>query len=125
MPRYKSILVVDDEFTLRYTLSLILQRAGYQVETAIKGSDALDCLQLEKYNLIILDIHMPGTDGITVLSEIHQLYPQTPVIMLTGYPSPDTMREAKAKGAREYLVKPIGPERVLAVVKRVFEEPKL
>jgi CheY-like chemotaxis protein len=124
MTPVKSILVVDDEFLLRYTLSLILERAGYQVKTATNGCDALKSIKLEKFNLVILDIKMPETDGITLLSQIHQLYPQTPVIMLTAYPSPDTMREAKAKGARDYLVKPIGPERLLAMVRKIFEESK-
>jgi DNA-binding NtrC family response regulator len=118
----KSILVVDDESTICYTLSLILQRAGYQVKTANIGCQALKLMEQEKFDLVILDIAMPEKDGITVLSEIHQGYPWVPVIMLTAYPSSDTMREAKSKGASEYLVKPIGPERVLAEVRKVFEK---
>jgi DNA-binding NtrC family response regulator len=118
------ILAVDDEYTLRYTLSLILERAGYQVKTATRGCEALKHLEHEKFNLVILDINMPETNGITLLSKIKQLYPQTPVIMLTAYPSPDTMCEAKARGAWDYLVKPIDPERVLAIVRKAFVEHK-
>lgn len=120
----RSILVVDDEFTLRYTLSLILQRAGYNVKAAIDGREILKELQQEKFDLIILDIAMPEKDGIAVLSEIQQHYPHIPVVMLTAYPSSDTMHEARSYGARDYLVKPISPEKVLAVVRKVFEEPK-
>lgn len=117
---HKSILVVDDEFALRYTLSLILQGAGYNVRVASGGLDALKCIQTGGFDLIILDIAMPDLDGLRVLSQIQRDYPDTPVILLTADASPEKMSEAKMKGASEYLIKPIEPDRVLAIVEKII-----
>lgn len=115
-----SILIVDDDTALRYTLLVIFQKAGYSVSTAMGGLDALNQFSNAKYDLVILDISMPDLDGLSVLSEMKGISPKTPVMLLTAYPSSETMEVARVKGACQYLIKPVDPQYVLEVVKNIL-----
>ncbi len=101
------ILVVDDEDSLRMTLKLRLQPAGFDVEVAADGEEALAKLKASPVDLILLDINMPRMDGIETLGHVSKLYPSTEVIMLTGFADFSTAIECLKKGAKDYLVKPI------------------
>jgi DNA-binding NtrC family response regulator len=111
----KSILVVDDDQNLRRSLALILERAGYQVVTAGRACDALDCLEASNYDLVILDIMMPD-NGLTLLPKILVLYPYLQILILTAHSSAETTFELERLGAHSHLVKPVTPERILESV---------
>jgi DNA-binding response OmpR family regulator len=119
-----TILVVDDEAKLARSLALILQRAGYVVSTAATATDGLQLLQAGAYDLVFLDIKMPDISGIQLLPQIRALYPDMPVVMLTAHASLDTAIEAVRAGARDYLLKPIDPEAILARVKKILDDQK-
>jgi DNA-binding NtrC family response regulator len=116
----KRILVIDDENHLRRTLTVILQRAGYQVIAATCGRDAHDYLKDMKFDLVFLDINLTDINGLTLLPKIKTTYPGLPVIILTAYPSQESMSYARHEGASEYLLKPVDPECLLEAVVRVL-----
>lgn len=120
-PKYK-ILVVDDEPNLRTTLSLILQRDGYIVTIAGEADEAHEKLQAQPFDLVFLDIKMPKKSGLVLLTEIKQIFPDMPVLLLTAFASLDSAIEAVRRGAADYLLKPIDPSQILARVKQVLSE---
>jgi DNA-binding response OmpR family regulator len=119
-----TILVIDDEVKLARSLALILQRAGYVVTTASSAAQGLELLQAGAYDLVFLDIKMPDISGIQLLPQIRALYADMPVLMLTAHASLDSAIEAVRAGARDYLLKPIDPEAILARVKKILDEQK-
>ncbi|MCB8924168.1 MAG: response regulator transcription factor [Ardenticatenaceae bacterium] len=116
------ILVVDDEPNLRTTLSLILQRDGYVVTTAGGADEAHEKLQAQAFDLVFLDIKMPKKSGLMLLTEIKQLFPDLPVLLLTAFASLDSAIEAVRRGAADYLLKPIDPPQILSRVRQVLSE---
>jgi DNA-binding response OmpR family regulator len=119
-----TILVVDDEVKLARSLALILQRAGYVVTTAASAGEALQLLKAGAYDLVFLDIKLPDLSGIQLLTQIRSLYPDMPALMLTAHASLDTAIEAVRAGAKDYLLKPIDPEAILARVQKVLDDQK-
>ncbi|RAK06481.1 response regulator receiver domain-containing protein [Halanaerobium saccharolyticum] len=115
------ILIVDDEKNIRLTLKTALSKAGYEVETAVNGEDGLSKLQEEKFPIVLLDMKMPGMDGIQFLKRITDDEIETKVIMITGYGSVETAVETLKLGAVDYLRKPFKPEEIIEIVEDVFE----
>ena len=101
------ILVVDDEESLRLSLKFKLKSAGFDVDTAIDGEEALDKLKGKPVDVVLLDINMPRMSGIEALTIIRQTYPKTEAIMLTGFADFSTAIECLKIGAKDYLVKPV------------------
>ena len=101
------ILVVDDEESLRLSLKFKLKSAGFEVDTAVDGEEALEKLKAKPADCVLLDINMPRMSGIEALTIIRQTYPQTEAIMLTGFADFSTAIECLKIGAKDYLVKPV------------------
>ena len=116
------ILIVDDEDRLRLSLSLILQKEKYRVETAANAEEALDCLSLHEYDLMFLDLNLPGMSGIDLLIEVHKQVPQMPVLILTAHAALESAIQAVRLGARDYLIKPVEPVLILARVAEILAE---
>jgi len=112
-----SILVIDDDANLRQTLAMLLEHASYRVVTAARAAEGLAYLAQDVFDLVFLDIQMPEMNGLELLAQIRARYPRLPALILTAYPSPDASREAWAKSANGYLLKPIDPEKILAQVR--------
>jgi DNA-binding response OmpR family regulator len=104
------IMIADDESSLRQTLARILQRSGFEVTTAESGEQALAFLETTDYDLVYLDIRMPGLSGPEVLNLIHAKNPDLPVILFTAQPDIHSAVEALRSGAADYLLKPLKPE---------------
>jgi DNA-binding response OmpR family regulator len=122
MTPQNTILIVDDENRLRLSLSLILQKENYRVETVASAEEALDCLQLHEYDLMFLDLNLPGMSGIDLLVEVHRQVPHMPVLILTAHAALESAIQAVRRGARDYLVKPIEPMLILARVAEILAE---
>jgi len=97
------ILVVDDEHAIRATLRMILEYEGYEVIEAANGPEALERAENSLPHLVLLDIKMPGMDGMEVLRELVRRYPNLPVIMLSGHGTIATAVEAVRIGAADFL----------------------
>ncbi len=122
MTPQNTILVVDDEDPLRLSLSLILQKENYRVETAANAKDALEYLQLHEYDLMFLDLNMPGMSGIDLLVEVHRQVPHMPVLILTAHAALESAIQAVRLGARDYLIKPVEPVLILTRVAEILAE---
>ncbi len=107
------ILVVDDEPTARRSWRDILRLEGYEVFTAPDGRTALETMEQQPFDVVLLDLKMPGMSGVEVLRTAGQLYPDMQIIVLTAHGSLDSAIEALRQGAHDYLLKPASPEDVL------------
>lgn len=119
------VLVVDDEEGIRETLSGIFEDEGCSIVTSNSGEEALDLLKEQNPDLILLDIWLPGIDGIQTLEEIKALRPDLPVIMISGHGNIELAVKATRLGAYDFLEKPLSLERVLLVSKRALERRTL
>lgn len=122
MTQQYTILIVDDENHLRLSLSFILQKENYRVETATSAEEALDCLTSREYDLMFLDLNLPGKSGIDLLVEVHKRYPELPVLILTAHAALESAIQAVRLGARDYLIKPVEPIEILQRVAEVLSE---
>jgi two-component system response regulator AtoC len=119
------ILVVDDEAIIRDSLRDWLSDAGYQVLTAEDGSNALGLIEKEKPSIAIVDLVMPGMDGIELLKKAKDVSPNIEVIVITAYASIPTAIAAMKEGAYDYVEKPFSPERVELLIEKLIEHMNL
>ncbi len=110
MSEKANLLIVDDELIVRDSLSKWFREEGYEVEVAESASEALTKLAEHRYDLALLDIKMPGTDGIELQRRLHEVNPHLIVIIMTGYASVETAVAALKNGAYDYVTKPFDPD---------------
>ena len=120
-----NVLIIDDERSIRDTLALILGSAGYSVRTAGSAEDGLARLEEQRADLVILDVRLPGMDGLAALKEIKALDEQTDVVMISGHATLSDAVEATRLGAFDFLQKPLDRDRVLITVKNALERVQL
>jgi PAS domain S-box-containing protein len=116
------VLVVDDEQDIRDASERILSRVGYQVQKASRGDEALDILNKNSVDIVLLDLKMPGMDGMEVLERIRKLSETIQVIVITGYATVETAIEAMKQGAYDFIPKPFEPDQLRIVVNRAWEK---
>ncbi|MGB5749228.1 MAG: response regulator [Desulfobacterales bacterium] len=116
------ILVVDDELIVRDSLKEWLAEEGFSVDMAASGPEALEQLTRQTYQLMLLDIKMPGMDGVEVLQKAKESWPDLNVIMMTAYATVETAVEAMKVGALEYLIKPFDPETMVPMVLKIYQD---
>ncbi|MEK6754747.1 MAG: response regulator [Bacteroidota bacterium] len=114
------ILIVDDEESLRMSLKFKLKSAGFDVDVAVDGEEALEKLKNKPSDVVLLDINMPRMSGIEALTHIRQDFPQTEAIMLTGFADFSTAIECLKMGARDYLVKPVDTTELVTRVRSLM-----
>jgi DNA-binding NtrC family response regulator len=119
------IMIVDDEAVVRRSLGGWLAEEGYQVDTAASGKEALEALGRDDWDIFILDIKMPGIDGIELQRRIQEIHPEATVIIMTAYASVDTAVEAMKQGAYDYIVKPFDPEALGNLVRKAAERKRI
>lgn len=107
------ILIIDDEATLRQTLARILQQADFEVTTAENGEQGLSYIQTTNFDLVFMDLRMPGMAGMEVLKLIHAKYPTLPVVLFTAQPDLNSAVDALRNGATDYLLKPLKPQALI------------
>ena len=119
------ILVIDDEEGIREGLRALLQAEGVAVETAATAEDGIRRLQQKAMDVVFLDLHLPGQDGLTMLSQMRIGTPPADVVVLTGYGTVANTVEAMRKGACDVIEKPFTHDRILATVRRCLETRQL
>jgi two-component system response regulator HydG len=125
MTEQPNILIVDDEQIVRESLANWLKEDGYRIDVAGDGPEALKKIREFPIHIVLLDLKMPGMDGIQVLQEIKRDFPDTEVILMTAYGSVHTAVEAIKAGAYDYIVKPFDPEEVGLLIKKILEHKDL
>lgn len=113
-----NILVVDDEPVARQSLTDILKLEGYTVASAPNGQAAVEYIRTHNVDLLIVDLKMPGMDGLEVVQVVNQVSPETEVILLTAYGSTETAIQALRLRIHDYLLKPASPAQIIATVKK-------
>jgi len=119
------ILIVDDDRNLLELMSMMLQSADYQVTTAHDGEEALEAVKGRIFDLSVVDLKLPRTDGITLMRDIHQINPEMPVIILTAHSSVKSAVDAIRMGAFNYLAKPFDLDELLLQIERALENRRL
>jgi DNA-binding NtrC family response regulator len=118
------IMLVDDEERFLFTTSKLLARKGYRVVTATSGAQALEKLRCHHVDVVILDVKMPGMDGVSTLQEIKRRFGLVEVILLTGHATMESAGEGLRLGATDYLMKPIDVEELIEKAERAFAKRK-
>lgn len=116
-----SVLVVDDEKMIRWSLKQRLESDGFRVTDAENGTSAREHFQRDSYEVALFDMRLPDTDGMALLQEFHDIQPDTPVIIITGYSSLEGAVDAIKGGAADYLSKPFDLDELSLTVRRVHE----
>lgn len=114
------ILVIDDEEDLCWALAKALSREGYEVRTATGGAEGLALFRSEGADLVLLDIRMPGMNGLEVLERLRETDPEVPVLVMTGYSTMEVALKALERGATGYVTKPLNIAEIRETVRRVL-----
>lgn len=124
METRSSILVVDDEEIVRRSYARVLGEMDCDTEAAADGEQALRAMVQRPFDVVLLDLRMPGTQGLDVLKAIKQQWPASEVVIITGYPSFESAREALRLGACDYLAKPADPGEVIDAARGAMRRKK-
>jgi DNA-binding NtrC family response regulator len=119
------ILIVDDEKNIRLTMAQALTPLGYEVNTAVNGEDALKQLAEKDFRLILLDLKMPGMDGMEVLREVVNLRPDIRIIIVSAHGTVENAVEAIKLGAVDFIQKPFAPKEIRHIVQEVLDRDKI
>lgn len=125
MPDSFKILITDDDGDLRELLTEAVRNWGYSTEVAMDGDEALRCLKMRRYDIVITDLMMPGMDGLTLLKKIKDLDKEILVIIITGYATIETAVKAIELGAYDYIAKPFRLDELMIVIKNACERLRL
>jgi DNA-binding NtrC family response regulator len=125
MRRMGSILVIDDEEIMREILEALLTREGYRVQLASSGEEGIELARTAPFDAVIVDVMMPGLDGIATLDELKKIDDDLPVVMITAFASVETAIAAMKRGAFDYITKPFKNDEVLVVVRNAVERRQL
>lgn len=125
MPTQPRILWADDEIELLRPHILFLESKGYEVDSVTNGSDAVDRVRGSRYDVVMLDEQMPGMGGLEALTEIKNVSPDVPVVMVTKSEEEHLMEEALGGQINDYLTKPVNPSQILLTLKRILERRRI
>ena len=119
-----SILIVDDEEVVRRSHLRSLADTGCHTEAAGDGQEALQVMERHPFDVVLLDLRMPGLDGMDVLKTIKQRWPESEVVVITGYPTIESAKEAVRLGAHDYIAKPVGPDDVIRAANEAWTQKR-
>jgi DNA-binding NtrC family response regulator len=119
------VLIVDDEFSVRDSLTHWFEKDGYRTGSAQDGREALQRLEEGSWDVVLLDIKMPGIDGLELQRRIRDVEPEIPIIMITAFASVESAVQALKEGAFDYVTKPIDPDELSHLVRRAVEQRRL
>src|SRR5258708_2270922 len=125
MARNGSILIVDDEEIMREILETLLSREGYSIRVAAGGAEGVELAKSVPVDAVIVDVMMPGMDGMAVLKELKKFDDELPVIMITAFASVENAIAAMKRGAFDYITKPFKNDEVLVVIRNAMERRQL
>lgn len=121
----KKVLIVDDEKNIRTTLAQALEPLGLATDAAVNGEEALGKLAEDQYDVILLDLKMPGMDGMEVLRQIRQRHTGVRVVMITAHGNVDSAVEAMKLGAVDFIQKPFAPKEIREIVEEILAREEL
>jgi DNA-binding NtrC family response regulator len=122
----KKILIVDDDKIVLDSCKRVLEAENLKVTLVSNAQDAIEQLEKKYFDLMIMDVKMPEKDGVYILKKIREKWPldewpELPVLVMSGYPTSDTIQELKKRGAREFIPKPFTPDELLIAIQNVLK----
>lgn len=115
------VLVVDDDAIVIKSCRRILEAEGFEVISVPSADDALKTIKDYKFDLLLFDVKMPKHDGMYLMSEIKKNWADIPIIVMSGYPTPETIADVLKLGAKQFIPKPFRPDELVKVVKEVLQ----
>jgi two-component system response regulator PilR (NtrC family) len=120
-----NVLIIDDEEVLQDVLTVLLRKEGHQTQSAFSGEEGLEMLDREEFDLVLLDLMLPGMNGMQVLREMRRKHPDVVVVVITAFSSIESAIEAMREGAFHYIPKPFKNEEVLLTLRKGLEQRRL
>jgi DNA-binding NtrC family response regulator len=116
------ILVVDDDAIVIKSCRRILEAEGFEVMTVPSADEALEKVKCNDFDLLLMDVKMPKHDGIFLMREIKKNWPNIPIIVMSGYPTPETITDVLKLGATQFIPKPFRPDELTKVIRQVLQK---
>jgi DNA-binding NtrC family response regulator len=116
----KKILIVDDDPVVLASCQRILESEGYAVSLTSSVKEALEMLEEKKYDILLVDVIMPEYDGIYLIGNVRENQAHLPILVMSGYPTPETISSGMQMGATHFIAKPFTPDELIAAVKRAL-----
>jgi DNA-binding NtrC family response regulator len=116
------ILVVDDDVIVIKSCRRILEAEGFEVTTVPSADDALEKIKMYDFDLLVMDVKMPKHDGIFLMREIKKNWPDIPIIVMSGYPTPETIADVFRLGAVQFIPKPFKPDEFMKSIRQVIRK---
>jgi len=116
------ILVVDDDVIVIKSCRRILEAEGFEVTTVPSADEALEKIKIYDFDLLLVDVKMPKHDGIFLMREIKKNWPNIPIIIMSGYPTPETMADVLKLGAVQFIPKPFKPDELMKSIRQVTQK---
>ncbi|OGP94539.1 MAG: hypothetical protein A2157_01030 [Deltaproteobacteria bacterium RBG_16_47_11] len=116
------ILVVDDDAIVIKSCRRILEAEGFEVTTVPGADEALEKIKYVEFDLLLMDVKMPKHDGIFLMREIKKNWPDVPIIVMSGYPTPETIADVLKLGATQFIAKPFRPDELTKIVRQVLQK---
>jgi DNA-binding NtrC family response regulator len=118
----KNILIVDDDRVVLSSCKRILESEGYAVSLTTSAKEAVQMLEEKKFDLLLVDVIMPEYDGMYLIGNVRENLPHLPILVMSGYPTPETISSGMRMGATHFIAKPFTPDELIAAVHKAFEE---
>ncbi len=120
----KQILIVDDDRVVLASCRRILESEGYAVSLTSSVKEALQMLEEKNFDLLLVDVIMPEYDGMYLVGNARETLPNLPILVMSGYPTPETISSGIRMGATHFIAKPFTPDELITAVQRAFAEGK-
>jgi DNA-binding NtrC family response regulator len=118
------ILVVDDESIVLESCRKVLEPEGFEVTVALTAEEGLKKIEGDNFSLLLIDVKMPEHDGMYLMQEVKKEWPDLPVIVMSGYPTPETIAKSAERGSATFIAKPFTPDELLETVRKVVQDLK-
>lgn len=115
------ILVVDDDAIVIISCQRILEAEGYEVTTVHGAEEALEVVRKSRFDLLLIDVKMPKHDGLYLMREVKKDLPGIPIVVMSGYPTPETIADVMKAGATHFIPKPFRPDELTNLIRQVLE----
>ena len=116
------ILVIDDEPVVLNSCRKVLEEDGFDVYLVPSADEALKAMKKEVFDLLLVDVKMPKHDGIYLIQKVKEKWPDVPIIVMSGYPTPDTITDGAKMGAAAFIAKPFTPDELLETIRQVIQK---
>ncbi len=117
-------LIVDDDPIVLTSCKRVFEAEGFEVCMVPSANQALEVMKNKTFDILLIDVKMPERDGMFLMRAVKKQWPEVPVVVMSGYPTPETIAEGLQLGAEEFIAKPFTPDELLKIVRRVLQKGK-